>query len=290
MNKLVINTILLFVILAGFSCKESGDKKIDENREPIVTVLDQTLYKDQVEAALPYKLSEKDSADFAAQYVQRWIADVLIYEKAKKNIIDNKTINQLVEDYRKSLIIHSYQDELLNNLLANSENLSDKKLEEFYEANKKQFTLKEPIIKGLYLKIPAESSQLTNFRKWYSQENENALGDIEKNALQNAVGYEYFYNKWVNFDQIFSTIPKQVSDKDQYVKTNKSVDVQDSSFVYLLHIKEYRLTGDEAPFEYVRDEVSHMLKERDRALYMKQIQEDLYNRAVADKEINFHNK
>lgn len=290
MNKLTIILPVFAALILFFSCNNSSGNGIDKNRDPIVSVYNQTLYRDQLNSILPYNISTEDSIAAADKYIRKWIEEVLVYEKAKRNIIDSKSIDALVEDYRRSLIIHSYQETLLTNKLENGNNLSDDKLEEFYLDNKKQFILKEPIIKGLYLKIPIQSSQLENFRKWYTQESEEAINNIEKNALQNAIGYEYFYNKWVDFNGVFATIPKQASNADQYIKNNKSVEIRDSVFVYLLHIKEYKLSGDEAPFDFVKNDIVQIVREQNKNRYLKQIQNDLYEKAVSDKEIIFHNK
>ena len=62
-----------------------------------------------LQSALPARLSKDDSLLFAEHYISNWVEDVLLYEKAQSNIPDNGEIEKLVENYRKALIMHTYQ-------------------------------------------------------------------------------------------------------------------------------------------------------------------------------------
>lgn len=282
--KVYIISILSIILL---SCKGNKDENVDLTLHPIVSVMGQTLYKVELDAAIPEHLSGKDSSDVADAYIRGWIEDQLMYDKALHNLVDKQTIDKLVEDYKKSLIIQSYQEQMLTQELG--KRISEQELENFYNENIDQMKLESPIIKGLYLKIPLESSQLDNMRKWYTQTSDVAIGNIEKNALQHAVNYEYFYDKWVNFDELANTIPGlSISNTSQYLQSNKSINIQDSSFVYLMNIKEYKLAGENAPFEYEKDKLREILVKKKRLNYIKQIQQDLYDKAMSDKEIKFY--
>lgn len=281
--------ILLIIVLSiGYSCKQSDAGSVDKSKNPIVTVRGVTLYKADLDDVLPRSLSAEDSVSMAQAYIKTWINDQLMYDKAKQNILNETAINELIEDYRQSLITNSYQEQLFKEHF--SKVVSDRELRAYYDGNKELFKLEGSIIKGLYLKIPVGSPQLNNFKKWYKQTTDVAVENIEKNTLQNAVNYEYFYDRWVSFDDVMDNIPYLISDRDQFLKTNKSIEVSDSSFVYLLNIKEYRLIGSEAPYDYIKGQLSEIFKEKRRAGYIEEIQKDLYDKAISDDEIKFYNK
>ncbi|WP_165025538.1 peptidyl-prolyl cis-trans isomerase [Dysgonomonas sp. ZJ279] len=288
MTKNRIYITIIFIFFIAYSCKQSGIGDVDASKQPIVTVQNNTLYKADLDDALPKKLSAEDSAATAQAYIKTWVNDQLMYDKAKQNILNKATIDELVEDYRKSLITNSYQEQLFKERFSRIS--SDSELKAYYEENKEMFKLEGSIIKGLYLKIPAGSPQLNNFKKWYKQTTDAAIENIEKNTLQNAVNYEYFYDRWVSFDDVMDNIPLLVTDRDQFLKTNKSIEVSDSSFVYLLNIKEYKLTGSEAPYEYIKGQLSDIFKEKRRASYLEEIQKDLYDKAISNNEIKFYDK
>lgn len=279
-------SISLFITL--FSCKKNTEASVVDELSPLVSVKDKTLYISDIENAVPIGLTSEDSIAAAQSYIDTWIYDQLMYDKAQQNIVKKKDIENLVEDYRKSLIVNSYQEQLLKEHFLRE--ISDSELNAYYKENNDKFKLEENIIKGLYLKIPSNSKQLNNFTKWYKQGTDAAVENIEKNRLQNAVSYEYFYDRWVSFDAVMENIPSIIDNKEQYLKTNKNIEVRDSLYVYLLNIKEYKLAGDQAPYEYIKGILSEIYLEQRKADYLKQVRKDLYEKAVSDKEIKFYNK
>ena len=66
------------------------------------------------------------------------------------------------------------------------------------------------LIKGLFLKIPVDAPGLTDVKKWYKSTDVASLEKIEKYSVQNATIYEYFYDKWVDFDEVMDNIPIHV--------------------------------------------------------------------------------
>ena len=283
--KRIINIGLIIVLTTVASCKKEN-VDTDKSKTPIVTVISETLYKAELDEAIPRNLSAEDSTEFAQSYIKMWINTRLVYNKAKQNIVNKEEIDQLVEDYKKSLITNSFQEQLIREHFSKA--VKDKELESYYEKNKDKIKLKENIVKGLFLKVPVDSKELANFQKWYKQTNDDAVENIEKKRLQNAVGYEYFYNDWVSFSSMAENIPLSIDDEEQFLKTNKNIEVRDSSFVYLLNIKEYKLIGGEAPFDYIKNHLMEIYIEQQRSDYLKQVQEDLYKKAISDGEIKFY--
>ncbi|MDR1090165.1 MAG: peptidyl-prolyl cis-trans isomerase [Prevotella sp.] len=283
--KKIINIGIVLIFISFVSCKK---ERADMNKSeiPVVTVDNETLYKAELDEAVPLNLSAEDSTEVAQSYIKMWINNRLMYDKASKNIVNKEEIDRLVEDYRKSLITNSFQEQLIREYFSGS--VKDKELEAYYEKNKDKIKLKENIIKGLFLKVPVDSKELANFQKWYKQANDAAVENIEKKRLQNAVGYEYFYNDWVSFNSMSENMPLSIDDEEQFLKANKNMEVRDSSFVYLLNIKEYKLAGSEAPFDYIKSHLIEIYMEQQRSDYLRQVQDDLYKKAVSGGQIKFY--
>ncbi|MDU1891061.1 MAG: peptidyl-prolyl cis-trans isomerase [Dysgonomonas sp.] len=283
-----INVLFVLILLILSACGGGGVADADKQKSPIVTVRDKTLYKSDLDAVLPSGISPEDSIIASKSYINTWINDKLIYDKAKRNILNKEAVEELVENYRKSLITNSYQEQLLRERFSGP--ASESQLRTYYEQYKDQIKLEENIIKGLYLKVPIDSKELPNFLKWYKQTTDAAIENIEKNTLQNAVGYEYFYDKWISFNDVMENIPSLINNEQQFLQTNKSLEVRDSSFVYLLNIKEYKLNGSEAPYDYIKGQLSEVFIELRKAEYLKTVKKDLYDKAISDGEIKFYDE
>ena len=103
-------------ILFCVACSEQHDHK---GKTPLVELDGNFLYQEDLQSALPARLSKDDSLLFAEHYIRNWVEDILLYEKAQSNIPDNGEIEKLVENYRKALIMHTYQQALIHQRLSN---------------------------------------------------------------------------------------------------------------------------------------------------------------------------
>ena len=179
---------MLLVIVGCFvGCGPEHDHK---GKTPLVEVAGEYLYKEDLQAALPFNISKDDSVLFAEHYIRNWVEDVLLFDKAEGNIPDNAKIAKLVENYRRALIMHTYQEELVNQKLANE--ISDEEISAYYEKNKELFHTEHPFVKGLFIKVPLHSQDLASVRKWYKKNNQDAIENLEKYSLRNAVSYDTF--------------------------------------------------------------------------------------------------
>lgn len=284
--KISIYCIIALTQFLVISCGKKSEASIQKGEIPIVSVGNKTLYGSELNEAIPDGINPADSIEIAESYIQKWINDELTYEIAKRNVPDQKHIDQLVEDYKQALTIFTYKEQLLKEEL--SKKLSEGELKSYYDNNSDAFKLEYPLIKGLFLKIPETSLEIDNFRQWYKTNSVQAKENIEKAYLQNAVIYEYFYDRWLSSDEITNNLPVPIGDASQFVKSNKNYETRDSIYVYLLHIEEYKQPGELIPFEYAKPQITDMLLNKHRESFLKKFNEDLYKNAIDDDKIKYY--
>lgn len=273
----------LFVLQA---CSGGTDTAVNKSKQALVSVKGKTLYLNEINEVIPRGLTPADSTLAAEAYIKMWIKNELIYDKAIDNLSDKETINELVENYRQSLITYTYQEQLVKERLR--KNISDAELLKYYNEHPDQFQLETEVLKGLFLKVPKTSPQLNDLKKWCKQNDNKAIASIEKYSLQNAVIYDLFYDRWVSLDDVLTNIPQQIGDNKQFLANNKYFETEDSTFVYLLKVKEYIFAGKAAPFEFVKGEVMDILINQKKDAFLKEIEEDLYKTAVDKGQIKFY--
>lgn len=144
------------------------------------------------------------------------------------------------------------------------------------------------MIKGLFIKVPLTAPQLNNVRRWYKSEKQDAVESLEKYSLQNAVKYEYFYDKWVSVTDVLDMIPLKVEAPEEYVDKHRQVELKDTAYYYFLNVSDYRGIGEEKPYEFARSEVKDLLVNQRRVSFMEQVKNDLYQQAVSKKKIIYN--
>ncbi|MDR2232574.1 MAG: peptidyl-prolyl cis-trans isomerase [Tannerella sp.] len=271
----------LTIICILSACRPS--KEID-NDEILVKVHGNALYRKEVEKIIPKGIESTDSLLIAENYTEKWIKDILISEVAQRNIgKEEAEINRLVEDYRRSLLKHRYEEYMIKSRLT-AEIREDEK-RSYYDTNNEKFILEKNLIKGLFLKIPAEATNIADVQKWYKSKDPAELENIEKYSIQNASVYDYFYDRWVDFDEILDRMPLQLSNKEHFLRTNRNVEVRDSTFYYFLNIAEYLLPGNIAPYEYVDVQIQEMMINQRKMDFLNNFEDELYREAVRKGEV-----
>ena len=267
----------LLVLFGG--CEKQHDHK---GKTPLVEVAGKFLYQEDLQTALPLNLSADDSVLFAENYIRNWVEDVLLFDKAEDNVRDSEKVKALVESYRRALVMHSYQEELVSQQL--SEEITSDEITDYYEKNKSLYELDKPMVKGLFIKVPLQSSGLADVRRWYKRNTQDAIESLEKYSLRNAVTYDYFYDQWRALEEVEAMIPAKTWESgSSYLDKNRDVELKDTAFHYFLHIEEYLGKGEQKPLDFAREEIKEILINLKRVDFINRVKEDLFRQA-SDKD------
>lgn len=278
----------LLICTVSFTLFACQNKTTETARQQLLEVEGKFLYLDQIQEIIPPNVNKKDSAEIAESYIRKWVTDVLLYENAKRNISNKAEIDQLLEDYKKSLIIHQYQQKLLQERLPKEPNEEDVKA--FYEKYKNQLVLKENVIQGILLITPANAPQLANVRNWVQSGNTKALENIEKYSMQHAISYDYFADKWISFSTIQKKLPLQLEDQTSYLSGRRFVELSDSTKHYFLNIKASRLIGQTEPYDMAKPKIIDLIMNKLKADFITNFESDIYNDAIKNETVTFFNK
>jgi hypothetical protein len=283
--QMVKHLIMMLIFGALISC---NSRSVDQERVPLLEVEGKFLYLDQVQDIIPPQVSEADSIQIADSYIRKWVTDVLLYENAKRNIVDRAEIDRLLDDYEKSLTIHQYQQNLIQQRLP--EMPSEEELKSFYENFSSQFTLKENLMKGILLVVPVGAPDLGNVRRWVQSGDNQALEKIEKYSLQHGLSYDYFADRWIPFNEILRKIPIQIENQSDFLTSRKFYEVADSLKHYMLSIDEVKKTGETEPYETAKEKISNIILNKLKSDFIMNFENELYKDAIQDGTVTFFNK
>lgn len=282
-------TVLSLCIMPAvlLSCMKKPDASLVNGKKALVQVSSDVLYAEDVMMALPVGLTGEDSAVFAQRYIDNWIQDVLFYENAKRNVPDTREIEQLVENYRRSLYEHEYQRNLIQQKFRTK--ISQQQVDSFYVANPDLFILDHTVVKGLFLIVPAKSRDIARFRGLYTRTDDTSFEEIEKLSIRNAARCEFFYDSWRSIQEIEMMIPVDGRLLENAVAETGHFELSDNDNAYFLHVSEIVPKGSVEPLENVAGRIRGLLTNRNEVDYMRSVKSRLYEKALKDHSIIFFN-
>ena len=284
MMQFIKLSLMTGLLVALGACTQSVDHK---GRKPLVKVDKNYLYQEDLHMVMPAGITGKDSVAFAEEYIRNWIEDILLYKKAEGNIPDNAKINELVASYRRALVMHTFQEELVNQEVGSA--ITDAEVESYYTKNAAAFRAEQPYVQGLYLKVPLKAHKLSSVRSLYKKNTQDAIDKLEKYGISNAVDYDYFYDRWLPVPEIALKLPlKELNSDPDYLNRKKDVEVQDTAFCYFLHVENFIPKGEVLPLEYARNEIKEILINLKRVDFINKMRNDLYEQASENKEVIYY--
>lgn len=283
LTRCTLRVCLPFMLLVVTACQEQVEHG---GKTPLVQVNNQYLYQEDISQALPYGISERDSIKIAREFIRKWVEEQILYEKAEHNVRNDERIENMVADYRRTLILNNYERMLLQQKMA--EELSEEELQKYYYENKRLFMLEEPVIKGVFIKAPLTSPGLKDLKRWYKDKSDESLEQLEKYAFRNAVLYEYFYEHWVPVSDLEGKVIINLSELSNDFDKHRNIEAEDGEYCYLLHIEEYMMKGEEKPYELARHEIIDLLANSRKVAFMNKVKEDLYNQSMEMGRIKYY--
>ena len=273
---------IIVAVLAGFllgGCA-AYDKK--QQSGAAVDVNGHYLYRSTLDS-LTLGLSSEDSMRVVQQYVSQWAKDILMYDEAKSH--NNSAIEALVEDYRRTLYVHAYEEYLVDRRMPKT--VADSTVLQVYEQMPDRFKLDESILKGMIVVVPNDAPNIAKLRGWLGKVE---LDKVEKYAYQNASGYELFFDKWLTTTDIISSMPISRADLESALKSKNQIEVSDTLKTYILQLTDKHLMGEKMPLEYARPEIEKIVLNERQVEFLQKERERLYNEAIQDKKIQFYEK
>lgn len=286
MRKYYIFVLAMVVsVLAGCNAIDRKHQK-----GSAVVVNNQYLYYSTLDS-LTLGLSSEDSIHVAQQYINQWAKDIVVYDKAKART--NPSIERLVEDYRRTLYVHAYEEYLVEQNM--SKTIMDTTITQLYDRISDRLLLDESIVKGLLVIYPNDAPKAEQLKKWAHQLADGStsaeeMDQIEKYAYQNANGYELFTDKWCTTSDLLTFIPIGYTSLDNLISKQDQIEVSDSTQTYLLQLTVKHLKGEKMPIDYATPKLKELILKERQIEFLQKERERLYNEAIQNQQIIFFEK
>jgi hypothetical protein len=266
----------LFVLSGAISCTELETR----NREkPLAEVFENKLYPSDIRDIFPRNASGEDSIMILQTYVDKWVRKQLILHKAELNLTEEqKDVRQQIEEYRSSLLIYKYEQNLILQKLDTV--IREEEIEAYYAENPSNFNLDRNIVKALFIKLPLDAPDLWRVRQLYRSENEEDFRELERYCYQYGVKYDYFDDQWIPFTTITRALPNEIRNPDSFLRWNRHIEQQDSAYRYMVDLRAYCLAGTVAPLPYVEYKIRSIILNKRKVQFIRDLENNIYKDAL----------
>ena len=260
------------------SCSRPNDAPVTPNTD-LVRVGDTTLTLHDVTARIPEGLSPADSAAMFASIVESWTQEALLREVALENAIDLDRIDRMAEEYRNRLIVNEYIHLMQR---SRSKGVDEAKVKSYYDAHAAEMRLEQPLVKGLYIKLGNQAERLDDVRRWVRSASKTSVDNIDKYGLAGAAEYEYFLDRWIDWQDLATQIPYRFGDPDEFLAAHRDFETTDGKSTYLLHISDVLPAGSQMPNDFAAPRIRESMLQYNRAGYGRELMSEFAAQARRD--------
>lgn len=262
------------------SCAGGEEQKVPDDY--LAAYRNDYLTRSEVAAAMPGGMTPDDSARYVRAYVNGWVQAKLVEGEAAPEV-DLAEIDRLVDEYRRDLILTAYRRRMFEQ---NAPQIPDDSVRAYYDAHKTDFVLERPLVKGTYLKVADDARNLRTLKRLYKSDRQADTDQLEKEVLSSAIHYDYFRDKWVDWEQIETKIPEDFGDNPgQWLEKHKTLEKSVGGFTYLLYVTDVLPAGSPMPFEAAKSQIVNRLLNINRPAYDNALMNQLYRRAIESNRL-----
>lgn len=279
--------VLLFIIHYSLFLSSCGNTSHTSNEKPVARVGDAYLYSSDLSEIASKNSRQKDSAEIVGKHINNWIHETLLLQQAEKNLTnDKKKFDKMADDYRKSLITYQYESELVKQKLDTI--VGDDEIEKYYQENKSNFELKDNIIKVVYVKVRKSAPKVEKIKEWYRSNDTKNRDALSSYCYQYADNFYLDENTWLLFDDVLKEIPIKLYDKEAFLQNNRTIEIQDSTFLYFVNIKGFMTKKSASPLSFEKPTIRSIVINKRKVELIKKMREDIYNEGVKNKTFEIY--
>ncbi len=248
-------------------------------------VNDIILYKNDLIGIVAKGTDKKDSIQIVQNYIQNWIREQLLLQQAEATLSnDLKDVERQLEEYKKSLIIYAYQEMMIAQKLDTV--VTETEIKKYYNDNKSNFELRENIVKADYLIFSTsirkkDADKMKNVFRNVNGKTDDKLMDF---CTKYAANYSIGDSSWMRMDELLKFIPISIENQQQFLTTRKYAETNDSSMVYLLNIREFKIKESLSPLDFEKEKIRNIILNLRKLSLLKKMEETIYNEALNKKE------
>ncbi|MBQ9473892.1 MAG: hypothetical protein IJU81_05740 [Bacteroidales bacterium] len=263
---------ILTLLLAFVSCHKATD-----DSGVLASVYGNKLTTTDIDGILGQGTSPEDSAVIVQNYINQWLLQQVVLEKARRNIQNDFSAE--LQNYKNSLLIYEYEQMIVAQMLDTV--VSDEEIEQYYRQHLDNFALKSNIVKAIYIKVPKGCRTEPRIRRVFTrhQFSDADIMELQRLAATDAAEYYFDLDSWIPFMQLQKAVPIETYNEALYLRNNRNITISDEHFSYYAHVFDYRVTDEVSPLELERDNIRTVIINGRKIEIIKSMQRELLKEA-----------
>ena len=269
--------LALLILLS--SCSFFNKKKHNrENSKEIAKVSGNFLYEKDMHGVFKGAPTRQDSELLRRNYINNWVKEQLIYQKALSNLTEQeKDKSAELDEYYHSLIKYAYLNKIVDQRL--NRNVSDVEIESYYEQNKDVFMLHKCLVKLDYVVLPLKHKDISLLKKWFISSQQNDKDFLYQYCISKSIRFSLDPEKWFYFDELGKEIPTRTLDCTT-ISTNAYYELSDTNNMYMLIFREIKHEGETSPLKFEKERIREIILYKRRLDLIKAIEDEIYKEGL----------
>ena len=275
-----IKFLLVCLVFFGYSCSENV--QTNNGNFLLARVYNKSLYIKDLEGMFPPGTSAYDSSLITNAYTQRWVREAVLLYEAENNLPKDLNIDRLVRDYRSSLVRNNYEQVLLEQLMETK--ISTSELSNFYDKNKIQYQLDNPIVKAYIVVVPKIISIRDSLKYLWKNASDVHLLRLKNICEEYELAHILDGSKWNEWENLAVYLPRNIG-FEEFSRKGKDFSIQDGEFDVWVKILDSKKPQEIPPIEYVEEQLKRMLLLSRKTKLLEEKKEDMFDIAKRKGQI-----
>ena len=242
-----------------------------KEEDALAKVGEKFLYIEDIEGLA--SIQNIDSTAIINSYINSWINEQLILEKALQNLPEEKVnFEKQLENYRNSLVIYTYENQLIREKLDTL--VTSKQLFDYYKLNLDNFDLKEKVYQLQMIKTSSSPQIKILLNYGFLQADNIYMEKLEDYCRSFAKSCIIDTSNWVPESILLSYLEK--GDKDFYkLSLGKNI-FSDSLNSTYIHLFDSKNSGELAPMSYVKSQIKEIIRNQRRITLLSEVRKQIF--------------
>ncbi|HEY0977983.1 MAG TPA: hypothetical protein VGE21_10990 [Flavobacteriales bacterium] len=264
------------------ACRTDPDPEDDQ---VVAEAYDQRLYRSDLRQVIPLGTPPEDSSAMARRFMDNWARERVVLRKAEDNLDEaDKNVEDRLRSYRESLITYAYEQALVAQKLDTA--VSDAEIAKYYEENRKNFELKDNIVRARWFKIRGNDAKLLRkVNELWGRDTDDDRHELEVLLARQGSVINDTHEAWIEFKELQQHVPVRPENPTDWLPRHARFTEQDSSGTYFVDIIEHRLKDSVSPLALAGASIRSILINQRKLQLIARMREDLYHEALANKEV-----